>query len=115
MKRSLAFGFLMVLFSLSLHAAQNSQKVFLTAPTRVGAATLPAGECKLTWAGSGADVQLTFAVKGQNPVTVPAEVVEKKSGVHAMETSTVNGVDVLHAVILDKVTFVLRSSSVSGN
>ena len=115
MKRSLALGFLMVLFSLSMHAATNSQKVFLSGPIQVGATTLPAGDCKLTWTGSGADAQLTFQVSGQKPVTMPVEAIEKKSTYHAVQTNKVNGVEVLQTVILEKVTFNLKPAPVSGN
>jgi hypothetical protein len=115
MKRSLALGFLIALFSLSVHAATNSQKVILSGPIQVGTATLPAGDCKLTWTGTGANAQLTLQARGQKPVTVAVDAVEKKSTYHAVQTNKVNGVEVLQSIILEKVTFDLKPAPVSGN
>jgi len=114
MKRIFAFGFLMVLFSVSLHAAVSSLNVTLAAPTRVGTATLPAGDCKITWVVNGTEAQLTFQSSGQKPVTLPAQVVEAKSFSDELQTSTVKGVDVIQSVILKKTTFVLHPSQASG-
>ena len=115
MKRIFALVFLMVLCSLSLHAAQNSLKVTLAAPTKVGTATLPVGDCKITWVVSGAEAQLTFQTPGQKPLTVPAQVVDAKSFNHALQTDTVKGENVLQSVILEKMTFVLAPGQISGN
>jgi hypothetical protein len=115
MKRIFALVFLMVLCSLSLHAAQNSLKVTLAAPTKVGTATLPVGAVKISWVVSGADAQLTFQPEGQKAVTVPAQVVEQKSFNHALQTGNVKGVETLESVILEKMTFVLAPTPATGN
>jgi len=117
MKRIFALGFLVALFSLSLHAAQNSLKVTLSAPTRVGATTLPAGQCKISWVVTGAAAQVTFQSSGQKPVTVPAEVVRAKNDIPSLGIGSANGVGVLQSVMTDKMTFNLQTtqSPASGN
>ena len=115
MKRIFALVFLMVLCSLSLHAAQNSLKVTLAAPTKVGTSTLPVGEVKISWVLSGSEAQLTFQPAGQKAVIVPAQVQDVKSYNHALQTDTVKGENVLQSVIMEKMTFVLAPAQISGN
>jgi hypothetical protein len=114
MKRFMMLGFLTVLFSLSLHAAQNVSKVVFHTPTQVGSTTIPAGDYKLTWTGNGPDVQLTLEAHGQKPVTVPARLVEVKSANRSLETNTVNGVEVLQKIVFEKMTLVLSTGQGSG-
>ena len=115
MKRFFAVGFMMVLFSLSLQAAESSYKVDLAAPTRVGTTTVPAGICKISWVVSGAEAQVTFHCSDQKPITLPAQVVEGKSDSHELEIDTVKGVQVLHSVVLLNMKLVLHPSEGSGN
>jgi hypothetical protein len=115
MKRFFAIGFMMVLFSVSLHAADSSLKATLAAPTRVGTATIPAGECKITWVVNGGQAQLTFHSNGQKPITLPAQVVEEKSDTHGVEIDTVKGVQVLESVVLLNMKLVLHPSEGAGN
>jgi hypothetical protein len=117
MNRFLMLGFLTVLFSLSLHAAQNASKVTFLTPLQVGTTTLPAGDYKATWTGNGPDVQLTLEVldvRGQKPVTVPAHLVVVKSSSRSVETNTVNGKNTLQKIILKEITLVLSPAGASG-
>jgi hypothetical protein len=115
MKRILALSFLMILSSLSLFAAQNSLKVTLSTPTHVGNATLPAGECKISWVVTGSEAQVTFQSSGQKPVTLPANVVKASNDVHALGIADANGVQVLTSVILEKMTFNLHPTFAPAN
>lgn len=115
MKRILTLGSMIVLCSLSLHAAQNSLKVTLAAPTHVGTATLPAGEVKISWVVTGSEAQLTFQPEGQKALTAHAQVLDVKSYNHALQTGTVKGVDTLQSVILENKTFVLAAATTTGN
>jgi len=114
MKRFMMLGFLTVLFSLSLHAAQNTSNVVFHAPIQVGSTTLPAGDYKATWTGNGADVQVTLDARGQKPVTVPARLVAVKSSNRSLEINTVNGVDILQKIVFEKLTLVLSSGQAAG-
>jgi hypothetical protein len=115
MKRFFAIGFLMVIISLSSQAAENSYKVTLASPTKVGTTTLPAGDCKITWVVNGAAAQVTFKSSDQKPVTLSAQVVEGKSATHELGIGTVKGEAVLQSVILLDRTFVFSSGEGSGN
>jgi hypothetical protein len=115
MKRFFALGFMMVLFSLSLHAAESSLKATLMAPTKVGTSTLPAGDCKITWVVNGAAAQVTFRITGQKPITFPAQVVEEKSDTDGLGISNVKGVQVLQSIALKNMKFVLSASEGAGN
>jgi|SRR5580658_1265979 hypothetical protein len=112
-------AFLALAFTFSAYAAKNSTTVDLTGPVQVGSATLPAGPVKVSWTGTGADAQLTFAPRGKNPVTVPAQIVVAKNGTTAISTIDVKGVQYLQQIELDNQTLVVRnvpgSTANSGN
>ena len=82
MKRIFALVFLMVLCSLSLHAAQNTLKVTLAAPTKVGNATLPVGEVKKQLRRGEASKSVARALEqsGLEPDRLTIEVTEHAVG-----------------------------------
>jgi hypothetical protein len=111
------FGYAIILASLSVpaFAAKNSQNVTLSLPATVGSTKLPAGEYKVSWTGTGSAVEVTFARKGLATVTVPAKAVESKSIREAQEYKTVNGVEVLQAIIFNNVKLEISGATpVSG-
>ncbi len=114
MKR--AFGYALILASLSVpaFAASNSQNLTLNTPVKVGTTELPAGDYKVSWTGTGSAVQVTFAQKGKSPVTVPAQAVEQKNGHVGTLTNEVGGVNVLKAIQLNKLTLNLAGATASG-
>jgi len=114
MKRFFAFAVILASLSVTAFAAKNSQNVTVSSPVMVGKTELPAGDYKVSWTGSGANVQVTFAERGKTPVTVPAKIVEAKNGHVALLTSTENGANVLQAVQLDNLSIMLTGSSASG-
>lgn len=107
-------GLLALAFSLSAYAANNSKKVDFFQPVQVGSATLPAGTVTVSWTGTGSDAQLTFAPRGKNPVTVPAQIVAQKNGEAAISTVNVNGVQYLQEIELDNLTLVVRNAPATG-
>jgi len=114
MKRFFAFAVILASLSVTAFAAKNSQNVTVSSPVMVGKTELPAGDYKVSWTGSGANVQVTFAERGKTPVTVPAKIVEAKNGHVALLTNTENGANVLQAVQLDNLSIMLTGSSASG-
>lgn len=114
MKRSFGIGFLALLFSVSMYAAPNVQKVLFSTPVQVGSTKLPAGEYKATWTGTGATTQLTLTA-GKTNVTVPAQVVEEKHSTREVHTATENGVEVLQELQFEKVRVVVKAAAQSGN
>lgn len=110
------FGSVLILASLSVpaFAAKNSQSITLTDPVKVGSTQLSAGDYKLTWTGSAPNVQLTIAAKGKTSVTVPAKLIDAKNGHVALQTNTVNGVQILQGIQLDNLSLMLTGVTSSG-
>ena len=116
MKRSFAIAFLLVLFALPSFAANKPQVVTFTGATQVGSTQLPAGEYKVTWTGTGKDVQVTIAAKGKPSVTAKAQLVNEKHDYTGVSVTKVNGTQVLDGILLPNVTLSLQSaSSITGN
>jgi len=112
-------AFLALAFTFSAYAANNSKTVDFTGPVQVGSATVSAGPVKVSWTGTGSDAQLTFAPRGKDPITVPAQIVAAKNGTIAISTIDVKGVQYLQEIELDNLTLVVRNAprpaSSSGN
>lgn len=114
MKRFFGFAIILAMFSVPAFAAKNSDTVSLPNSVKVGSTQLPAGDYKLTWTGTGSNVEMTLAQKGKATVTVPAKVVEAKNGHVGLTTNTVNGVEVLETIQLNKLDLVIVNASASG-
>jgi hypothetical protein len=118
MKR-FGIGLLALAFTFAAHAAaKNSQTVDLAHPVQVGSTQLPAGPVKVSWTGTGSDAQLTLAPGGKNPITVPAQIIDRRNGATAIATVDVNGVQYLQEIELSNLTLVVRNAPAapgSGN
>jgi hypothetical protein len=114
MKRFLGYALIAGLLSVPAFAAKNSQTVSLTGTTKVGTTTLPAGDYKVTWTGTGSNVQVTIGQNGKTAVTVPAKLVDAKNGHVAVMTNQVGGVDVLESIELNKLNLVLTGATTQG-
>ncbi|HXJ86883.1 MAG TPA: hypothetical protein VMS18_08720 [Candidatus Binatia bacterium] len=109
MKRILGLGLFLVVVSLPLLAAKNSQTFLLPSKVRVGDSTLPEGHCDVSWTdASGSQVQLTIKTEDKKTVTIPARVVEGKQLGGGVETVVSNGVTYLLAFHTAKATFVIQ-------
>ena len=96
MRRILGFVLLLILSSVTLMAAKNSQTFYLNSDVRAGNVQLPRGICEVTWSTtSGSRVQLTITTDDKKTVTVPALMVEGKEDRAGVVTSVVNGVTYL--------------------
>jgi hypothetical protein len=71
---------------------QNKASIALDGPATVSGHRLPPGEYKLTWDGTGSNVDLTFSSRGKLVATVPAHLIElNQPGLHnAIESITNN-------------------------
>lgn len=112
MKRILGLGVLLVLFSLPLFAAKNSETFVLPSEVRIGDTTLPEGHCKVTWTdASGSQVQLTIKMEeNKKTVTIPARVVEGKPLSGGAETVVSNGTRYLVAFHAKNATFIIQDA-----
>jgi hypothetical protein len=96
MRRILGVALLLMLSSVALMAAKNSQTFYLPADVRAGNVQLPRGICEVTWSTlSGSQVQLTIKTEDKKTVTVPARMVEGKQDRTGTVTNVVDGVTYL--------------------
>ena len=107
MKRFLGLILAGTLLAVPAVAAKNTQTVTLPTAVQVGPTVLPAGDCKVTWTVSGTTAQVTLAIKGAAPVTVPAKVVEQKNAHNGVTTGTQDGKAVLQTIFLSNVSLIL--------
>ena len=113
MKRFFGIAMLVALFSAPAFAA-NSQTVNIPATVNVGSTQLPAGDYKVSWTGSGPNVQVTFAQNKKTFATVQANAVEQKNDRKGVTTNSQGGVSVLQSIQLSSVSLVLQGATSSG-
>jgi hypothetical protein len=113
MKRLLGYALMLTLTAAPAFAAKNSQSVNFAAPVKVGSTEIPAGDVKVTWTGTGDNVQVTIAGNGKT-FTVPAKVVEEKHSHTGYVVNREGGIDQLQTIQLSKVSLQLDSATASG-
>jgi len=109
---------LVALLSMTVWAADsNKATIRLSEPTIVGSAQLAPGEYKLTWTGTGSDVQATFSQGKKTVATVPAHLVQEASGYSSPVIRTNSETKALLGVGLPKVSlsFTGDGAASSGN
>ena len=114
MRRMLGFALLIILSSVTLVAAKNSQTFYLSSDVRVGNVQIPRGICEVTWiTTSGSRVQLTIKTDDKKTVTVPALMVEGKGKEDraGVVTSVVNGVTYLVEIHTRNAKFVFENGT----
>ena len=77
MKRLFGYALILALTTAPAFAAKNSQSVNFAQAVKVGSTEFPAGDCKVSWTGTGDSVQVTLAENGKT-VTIPAKLIEEK-------------------------------------
>jgi hypothetical protein len=113
MKRFSTYALMLALAAAPAFAAKNSQSLNFASPVKVGANAIPAGDCKVTWNGTGDNVQVTIAENGKS-FTIPAKLVEEK---HVHTGYTVNregGEDQLETIQFSNISLQIESASASG-
>jgi len=81
-KRLSYCALILALLSMPAFAAKNAQSVKFSDTVKVGETQLPAGDYKVTWEGTGANVKVTLEQKGTShpaTTTVTAKVTEQKN------------------------------------
>lgn len=111
MRRILGQALLLMLFSVTLMAATDSQTFYLATPVRAGKVQLPRGICEVTWSpASGSRVQLTIKTEDEKTITVPVRMAEGKQDRTGVVTSVVNGVTYLDELDTRNVRFIFQNS-----
>lgn len=116
MRRIRVLAFLLLLSSVGLIAAPNSQTFYLSADARAGGVHLPRGICEVTWSTpSGSQVQLTIKTEDKKTITVPARVVEGKQDRTGVITSVVNGVTYLDELHTRNAKFIFQNNTTEAS
>lgn len=105
--RSLLFfvsmSFLLPVFGFA--ASTNSSNVQLDQPVKVAGTQLAPGRYKVTWEGSGPEVQVHFLDGKKVVATAPAKIQEVRNGQDgAIETDSIDNAVVLQAIDLKNMT-----------
>ena len=113
MKRFIGYALMLALATAPAFAAKNSQSLTLAQTVKVGSTELPAGDCKVSWTGTGDSAQVTLAENGKT-VTIPAKVVAEKHDHKGYVVNRVDGKDQLQSIQLSNVSLQLEASTASG-
>ena len=113
MKRFATYALMLALAAAPALAAKNSQSLNIATPVKVGANEIPAGDCKVTWNGTGDNVQVTIAQNGKS-FTVPAKLVEEKHKNKGYTVSREAGADQLQTIQLSNISLQLEGATASG-
>ena len=104
-------GLLALAFTFTAYAAQKSKTVDFGQSVQVGSTNLPAGPVKVSWTGTGSDVQVTFAPNGKNPITVPAQIIDKEEVPRPpYQRSTLTVFIICREIDLNNLTLVVRNA-----
>jgi protein involved in polysaccharide export with SLBB domain len=113
MKRLSTYALMLALAAAPSFAAKNSQSLNFAAPVKVGANEIPAGDYKVTWTGTGDNVQVTIA-QNRKSFTVPAKLVDEKHNHKGYVVSREGGADQLQTIQLSNVSLQLETATASG-
>jgi len=113
MKRLFGYALMLALTAAPALAAKNSQSVSFASAVKVGTTEFPAGDCKITWNGTGDNVQVTIAEHGKT-LTIPAKIVTEKHAHSGYVVSRASGTDQLQTLELRNVSLQLESPTASG-
>jgi hypothetical protein len=113
MKRLFGCALMVALTVAPAFAAKNSQSLNLASPVKVGATELPAGDYKVTWNGTGDNVQVTIAENGKT-LTIPAKLVAEKHSHKGYIVSREGGADQLQTIQFSEVSLQLEGATASG-
>jgi hypothetical protein len=117
MKRLLYSAAILALISVPAFAAKNSSSVTLPDAVTVGSNQLPAGDYKVTWTGTGSNVQVTLVQKDKftpKPITVTAKVAEGSESRTTYAVDRQGNVNVLESLQLGKTTITFAPSPANG-
>jgi len=113
MKRLFGYALMLTLIAAPAFAAKNSQSVNFAAPVKLGTTNLPAGDYKVTWNGTGDNVQVTIAENGKT-LTVPAKLVAEKHSHKGYVVTRQGGVDQLQTIQLSDISLQFENATASG-
>ena len=110
--RSLMLTGVLGLISLTGFAADNTKAtITLSQPATIGSTQLAPGQYKMTWSGTGSDVQVKLSQGKKTVATVPARVVEQRSGLNSPAVLTDSKTGALLGVQLPEQSFTFNGET----
>jgi hypothetical protein len=100
--------------SISAFAADRSENVRLSSTLTVGTTKLSEGEYKVTWSGTGPQVQLTFTKGKTVAATVPATLKAEKHSYPSVSTTSRTGTETLQSLNFKDVTLDVVDTTTAG-
>lgn len=114
MKRLFGYALMLALVAApAFAAAKNSQTVSFAQSVKVGSTEIPAGDVKVTWTGTGDNVQVTLS-ENRTTVTFPAKIVDEKHTFKSYIVNTSTGSAQLQAIQLKDISLQLTNPTASG-
>jgi hypothetical protein len=113
MKHSFGFVLMLVLFAAPAFAGNKPSTVVIPMSVQVGSTQLPAGQYKLTWTGSGSNVQASLSEDKKTVATFSAKMVESKNSA-GVETGIQGGATVLNVINTGKYSLILDGGPQAG-
>jgi len=113
MKRSFSLALMLALFAAPVFAGNKTPTVVIPVNVQVGSTQLPAGDYKLTWTGSGSNVQATLTQNEKAVITFSAKMVEGKNQ-PSVETDTQGATAILDVIRTDNFSLILEGTPQSG-
>jgi hypothetical protein len=117
MKRLFYSLAILALVCIPAFAAKNSQTVNLPEAVTVGNTQLEAGDYKVTWSGTGSNVQVTLLEKDKyspKPVTVTAKAEDATASQVGFTVERQGNVSKLSTLKVGKTTLIFDTTSASG-
>jgi hypothetical protein len=116
-KRLSYCALILALLSVPAFAAKNSQTVNFADAVKVGSTQLPAGDYKVSWDGTGSNVQVTLEQKGVShpaTATATAKIVEQKNSHNSFTLDTQGGVNTVETLQFAKYNVVFAGAPAPG-
>jgi len=106
MKKILGLA-LMVATCIAPAFAKNSQNIHLSDDSFVGDVSVPKGDYKLTWEGTGPVIEIAMASDGKQILKAQARVVEQKNNDVSVSITNQGGHPILQTIKLHTMTLIV--------
>lgn len=114
MKRLFGYALMLTLTAAPAFAAKNSQSLNFSEAVKVGSTEIPAGDCKVTWTGTGDNVQVTLTENGKSIATLPAKIVDEKHSHKGYVVNRASGSDQLQTIQFSHMSLQFEGPTASG-
>lgn len=117
MKRLSYCALILALLSAPAFAAKNTQTVNFPDAVKVGASQLPAGDYKVSWDGTGSNVQVTLEQKGVHhpaTATVTAKVEQSKNNHNGFILNSQGGANTIETMQFTKYNLTFTPAPAQG-